>query len=50
MGYLLLLDTMRNDEYQSVAEVFIKRAEANNKERLHYIYNTEHRDLGIIKQ
>ncbi len=50
MGYLLLLDAMRNDEYQSVAEVFIKRAEANNKEKIHYIYNTEHRDLGIIKQ
>jgi len=50
MGYLLLLDAMRDEEYQNVAEVFIKRAEANNKEKVYYIDRTEHRDLGIIKQ
>ena len=50
MGYLLVLDAMRDEEYQNVAEVFIKRAEANNKEKVYYIDRTEHRDLGIIKQ
>jgi hypothetical protein len=50
ISYLLILDAMRNDEYQNVAEVFIKRAEANNKEKVYYINTTEHRDLGIIKQ
>lgn len=50
MGYLLVNDAMRSDEYQNVAEVFIKRAEANNKEKVYYINKTEHRDLGIIKQ
>ena len=50
MGYLLVLDAMRNDEYQNIAEVFIKRAEANNKEKVFYINSTENRDLGIIKQ
>jgi 3-(methylthio)propanoyl-CoA dehydrogenase len=49
MGHLLVLDAMRNEEYQNDAEVFIKRAEANNKEKMHYIKLTEHRDLGIIK-
>lgn len=50
MGYLLTLDAMRDDEYQNVAEVFIRRAEANNKEKVFYINSTEQRDLGIIKQ
>ena len=50
MGYLLTLDAMRDDEYQNVAETFIRRAEANNKEKVYYINSTEQRDLGIIKQ
>ena len=50
MGYLLTLDAMRDDTYQNVAEIFIRRAEANNKEKVFYINNTEQRDLGIIKQ
>lgn len=49
MGYLLVLDAMRDEQYQNDAEIFIKRAEANNKEKMHYIKVTEHRDLGIIK-
>ncbi len=50
MGYLLTLDAMQDDEYQNVAEAFIRRAEANNKEKVYYINSTEQRDLGIIKQ
>jgi hypothetical protein len=50
MGYLLVLDAMRDEDYQNAAEVFIKRAEANNKEKIFYINSTENRDLGIIKQ
>ncbi len=50
MGYLLLLDTRRNNKYQNVAEVFIKRAESSNREKAYYIANTSHRDLGLIKQ
>ncbi|MCK5280839.1 MAG: hypothetical protein KAK04_19935, partial [Cyclobacteriaceae bacterium] len=50
MGYLLTLDAMQDDEYQNVAETFIRRAEANNKEKIFYINSTEQRDLGIIKQ
>ena len=50
MGYLLMGDAKRDNEYQNAAEVFIKRAEAENKEKLHYIYETGPRDLGLVKQ
>jgi len=50
MGYLLLNDSVRDDEYQNAAEIFIKRAEANNQEKIFYIKETENRDLGLIKQ
>ena len=50
MSYLLVLDAMRDDSYSNIAEVFIKRSIANNKEKVYYINSTEHRDLGIIKQ
>jgi len=50
IGYLLVIDAMRDEEYQNAAEVFIKRAEANNKEKVYYINITENRDLGIIRQ
>ena len=50
MGYLLLNDSMRDEEYRNVAEIFIKKAEASNVEKMYYIKNTEQRDLGIIKQ
>jgi alkylation response protein AidB-like acyl-CoA dehydrogenase len=49
MGYLLINDAMRDDEYRNAAEIFIKKAEASNVEKMYYIKNTEHRDLGIIK-
>jgi alkylation response protein AidB-like acyl-CoA dehydrogenase len=50
MGYLLLNDSMRDDEFRNVAEIFIKKAEASNVEKMYYIKNTGLRDLGIIKQ
>jgi 3-(methylthio)propanoyl-CoA dehydrogenase len=50
MGYLLLNDAVRDDVYQNAAETFIKRAEANNEEKIFYIRETENRDLGLIKQ
>jgi alkylation response protein AidB-like acyl-CoA dehydrogenase len=50
MGYLLLNDAVGDDEYQNAAEIFIKRAEANNQEKIFYIQETENRDLGLIKQ
>lgn len=50
MGYLLLLDTMRNNEYQDTVEIFIKRAISSNLEKANYIQSTGLRDLGLIKK
>ena len=50
MGYLLILDAKRDSEYLPVSEVYIKKAEAGNKEKLHYIFQTGPRDLGLVKQ
>lgn len=50
MGYLLLLDTKREEGYQNITEVYIKRSESSNREKAYYISNTSHRDLGLVKQ
>ncbi len=50
MGYLLMNDAKRDIEYLNPTEVFIKLCEAGNKEKLHYIYETSPRDLGLVKQ
>jgi len=49
MGYLLLGDSMRNDEFKTSAEIFIKKGHSANKERADYIFNSELKDLGIFK-
>lgn len=49
MGYLLLTDSLRNDEYLQSAEIFTKRAFAQNKERFDYISKFEVKDLGVFK-
>ena len=49
MGYLLLNDTIRSDEYKNSAEVYIKLGNAQNKERASYIENSELKDLGLFK-
>lgn len=49
MGYLLLIDSMRDDEYLQPAEIFIKRAYAQNKEKFDYISKFEMKDLGVFK-
>ena len=49
MGYLLVLDTIKDEEYKNSAEIFIKKAKSENSERLEYIKNSELKDLGIFK-
>jgi 3-(methylthio)propanoyl-CoA dehydrogenase len=49
IGYLLLLDAQRDDEYANTAEIFIKKAHAQNKEKSDYIANFELKDLGVFK-
>ena len=50
MGYLLINDSTRDSEYKYSAEIFIKKAYAENKEKANYIQNSNLRDLGIFKQ
>ena len=49
IGYLLLIDTMRDEEYRNSAEIFIKMAESDNKEKADYIRRSEVKDIGIFK-
>ena len=49
MGYLLLNDTMRDEEYRNSTEIFIKRAVSENRQKLDFIKNSEVKDLGIFK-
>lgn len=50
MGYLLLLDTLRDDSFMESTRIFIKYAQSDNAAKAHYINNFEHKDLGIFKQ
>lgn len=49
MGYLLLLDSMRDEEYRNAAEIFIKVAVTENREKADYIRRSEIKDLGLFK-
>jgi alkylation response protein AidB-like acyl-CoA dehydrogenase len=49
MGYLLVMDTMKDEEFRNTAEIFIKKAKSDNSEKQEYIRNSELKDLGIFK-
>jgi alkylation response protein AidB-like acyl-CoA dehydrogenase len=49
MGYLLLNDTTRDEDFQNSTELFIKMAAAQNSERKDYILKSDMKDLGIYK-
>ncbi|MFO7863200.1 MAG: Acyl-CoA dehydrogenase C-terminal domain-containing protein [Salinivirgaceae bacterium] len=49
MGWLLLMDTMRDEKYAKNAKVFIKLAYAENAEKSAYIKNFELDDVGMFK-
>ena len=49
MGYLLLLDSERDQVYRDSARIFIKRAQSWNRERMLYIHQFEPNDLGLYK-
>lgn len=49
MGYLLLLDSQRDEDYLTSAEVYIKRAVAENNMRYSYIADCDIKDLGAYK-
>ncbi len=49
MGYLLVLDSQRDDHYVKSTEIFIKQAEADSKCKKHYIETVSLDDLGFFK-
>ena len=49
MGYLLILDANRDNEYKHSAEVFIKVISAENKLKATYIKQSDMKDLGLYK-
>jgi alkylation response protein AidB-like acyl-CoA dehydrogenase len=49
MGYLLLLDAQRDDDYSRSAEIFIKKAKSWNAERASYIADFKPDDLAAYK-
>ncbi len=49
MGYLLLLDTEKNDMFRSSADIFIKMGRSDNHGKFEYISNSSLNDLGFFK-
>lgn len=49
IGYLLLLDSVRDNEYEKAAEIFIKRGRSENEQKADYIKNSEIKDLGMFR-
>jgi 3-(methylthio)propanoyl-CoA dehydrogenase len=49
MGYLLLLDANKNEDFRNSAEIFIKKGISENRQKQEYIRATELKDLGMMK-
>ncbi len=49
MGYLLLHDSVKKDEFETSAEIFIKRGKSENAQRADYITNSDMKDLGVFR-
>jgi alkylation response protein AidB-like acyl-CoA dehydrogenase len=49
MSYLLLTNTLIDEDYRVSAQIFVKRAKAQNAERFNYIMDFEMKDLGVFK-
>ncbi|MBS2098499.1 acyl-CoA dehydrogenase family protein [Carboxylicivirga linearis] len=50
MGYLLVLDTQRDDKFRISADIIIKRGKADNHAKAGFIFNSSIDDLGFYKQ
>lgn len=50
MGYLLLLDTERDDKFRTSTEIYIRMGRAENRSRAEFIANSSLDDLGHFKQ
>ncbi len=49
MGYLLLLDTQRDDKFRGSTDIMIKRGKADNHSKAGFIFNSTIDDLGFYK-
>ncbi len=49
MGYLLLHDSVKNDEFEQSAEIFIKYGKSENAQKADYITTSELKDLGVFR-
>ncbi len=49
MGYLLLLDTQRDDKFKASTEIYIKMGKAENHARAEFIHGFNLDDLGAYK-
>ena len=49
IGYLLLHDSVRDDQFAQSAEIFIKRGRSENEQKADYIKNSDMKDLGIYR-
>ena len=50
MGYLLLIDTNRDDRFNKSLQVYVKMGRAENKAKFEFVSNSTINDLGIYKQ
>ena len=49
MGYLLLLDTDRDNNFRASTDIFVKRGKADNHSKANFIFNSSIDDLGFYK-
>ncbi|MBN1971750.1 MAG: acyl-CoA dehydrogenase family protein [Candidatus Delongbacteria bacterium] len=49
MGYLLLQDADRDTYFKPIVELFVKRGNAENEDKMNYIHNSDPADLGKYK-
>lgn len=49
MGYLLLLDTQRDEKFKNSTELFIKSGKAENTAKAEFIHDSSLDDLGVYK-
>lgn len=49
VGFLLLQDTQRDDEYRKSAEIFISRARSENKQKADFVLNFDPKEIGNYK-
>jgi len=49
MGYLLLIDSMRDNDYRNSAELFIKQVFNDNNSKFNYIKDFDIKDIALFK-